>query len=288
MRFFKKDKKTEKALKPEPPKNEPVGITIKDIPVDNIIPNPNQPRKSFKTEQLEELAESIKIFGVISPIQVRKIDETSYELVSGERRLRAAKLAGLKTVPAIEMKIGEQDSAVIAIIENVQRENLTFFEEAESYRQLMKYYDMTQEEIAARLGKSQSFVANKIRLLKLSPQIVQKIKEAGLSERHARALIRVPDESIQSEVIDQIIKKDLNVKKTEALVEEIRDNVLTNNYEEKITREKKARVKSFINAQIYINTIKSAFKEIKQSRKDVSYEEKEKDDSVQIVITIPK
>ncbi|MBR0383108.1 MAG: nucleoid occlusion protein, partial [Eubacteriaceae bacterium] len=102
------------------------------------------------------------------------------------------------------------------------------------------------------------------------------------------ALIRVPDEDIQSDVIDQILKKDLNVKKTEALVEEIRNNVLTNNYDEKITREKKARVKSFINAQIYINTIKSAYKEIKQSRKDVSYQEKEKDDSIQIVITIPK
>lgn len=288
MRFFKKDKKTEKALEPEIKKSEAIGITIKDIPVDSIIPNPNQPRKSFKREQLEELAESIKIFGVISPIQVRKIDESAYELVSGERRLRAAKLADLKTIPAIEMSIGEKDSAVIAIIENVQREDLTFFEEAESYRQLMKYYEMTQEEIAGRLGKSQSFVANKIRLLKLSPKIVQKIKDAGLSERHARALIRVPDEDIQSDVIDQILKKDLNVKKTEALVEEIRNNVLTNNYDEKITREKKARVKSFINAQIYINTIKSAYKEIKQSRKDVSYQEKEKDDSIQIVITIPK
>ena len=288
MRFFKNNKKTEKALKPETKKSEPIGIIVKEIPVDIIIPNPNQPRKNFKKENLEELAESIKTFGVISPIQVRKIDEKAYELVSGERRLRAAKLAGLKTIPAIEISVGDKDSAIIAIIENVQREDLTFFEEAESYRQLMKYYNMTQEEIAKRLGKSQSFIANKIRLLRLSPMIVKKIKEAGLSERHARALIRVPDEAIQSEVIDQIVKKDLNVKKTETLVEEIRTNVLTNNYDEKITHEKKARVKSFINAQIYINTIKSAFKEITQSRKDVSYLEKENDDSVQIVITIPK
>lgn len=152
----------------------------------------------------------------------------------------------------------------------------------------MKYYGLTQDEVAKVLGKSQSFIANKIRLLKLDDNIIQMVKENNLSERHARALLRIPDEEIQKEVVTQIIKKDLNVKKTEDLVEKIRDNVLTNNYDEKITPEKKARVKSFINAQIYINTIKSAFKVVQDSRKTAQYKEIDKDDCVEIRITIPK
>lgn len=261
---------------------------IKEIPVDQIIPNPNQPRKIFKDEKLNELANSIKTFGVIQPIQVRQIDQDLYELVSGERRLRASKMAGKTMIPAMEMKMSDQDSAVLAIVENIQREDLNFFEEAESYRQLMKYYNMTQEQVASLLGKSQSFIANKIRLLKLDDKIILQVKEHQLSERHARALLRIPDQEIQQEVIDQIVKKDLNVKKTEHLVEKIRDEVLTNNYDEKITPEKKARVKSFINAQIYINTIKSAFKMVKENKKDAKYKETEKKNSIEITITIPK
>ncbi|MDD2413810.1 MAG: ParB/RepB/Spo0J family partition protein [Eubacteriaceae bacterium] len=261
---------------------------IKEIPVDQIIPNPNQPRKIFKDEKLNELANSIKTFGVIQPIQVRQIDQDLYELVSGERRLRASKMAGKTMIPAMEMKMSDQDSAVLAIVENIQREDLNFFEEAESYRQLMKYYNMTQEQVASLLGKSQSFIANKIRLLKLDDKIILQVKEHQLSERHARALLRIPDQEIQQEVIDQIVKKDLNVKKTEHLVEKIRDEVLTNNYDEKITPEKKARVKSFINAQIYINTIKSALKMVKENKKDAKYKETEKKNSIEITITIPK
>ncbi|WP_329886418.1 ParB/RepB/Spo0J family partition protein [Pseudoramibacter faecis] len=258
------------------------------IPVEQIIPNPNQPRKTFKDESLTELAESIRTFGVIQPIQVRKVDNKLYELVSGERRLRASKLAGMQEIPAMEVAVSDKDSAVIAIIENVQREDLSFFEEAESYRQLIKYYDMTQEQVATLIGKSQSFVANKIRLLKLDDRVIQAVKTNQLSERHARALLKIPDEAIQREVIDQIHKQDLNVKKTEALVEKVREEVMTNNYDEKITPGKKARVKSFINAQIYINTIKSAFKVVKENKRSAKYKETEKDDRIVITITIPK
>lgn len=256
--------------------------------MEQIIPNPNQPRKTFKDESLTELAESIRTFGVIQPIQVRKVDNELYELVSGERRLRASKLAGIQEIPAMEVTISDKDSAVIAIIENVQREDLSFFEEAESYRQLIKYYDMTQEQVAALIGKSQSFVANKIRLLKLDDRVIQAVKTNQLSERHARALLKIPDEAIQREVIEQIHKQDLNVKKTEALVEKVREEVMTNNYDEKITPGKKARVKSFINAQIYINTIKSAFKVVKENKRSAKYKETEKDDRIVITITIPK
>ncbi|MBM6967729.1 ParB/RepB/Spo0J family partition protein [Pseudoramibacter alactolyticus] len=277
-------RKKKKDLK-EKPKTQSAVILI---PVEQIIPNPNQPRKTFKDESLTELAESIRTFGVIQPIQVRKVDNELYELVSGERRLRASKLAGIQEIPAMEVTISDKDSAVIAIIENVQREDLSFFEEAESYRQLIKYYDMTQEQVAALIGKSQSFVANKIRLLKLDDRVIQAVKTNQLSERHARALLKIPDEAIQREVIEQIHKQDLNVKKTEALVEKVREEVMTNNYDEKITPGKKARVKSFINAQIYINTIKSAFKVVKENKRSAKYKETEKDDRIVITITIPK
>lgn len=261
---------------------------IENIPVEKILPNPNQPRKHFSDRAINELAESIKSYGVIQPIQVRKISDAYYELVSGERRLRASKVAMKETIPAIIVEMTDKDSAIIAIMENVQREDLSYFEEAESYRQLMEYYNLTQEQIAAVIGKSQSFVANKIRLLKLDDSIVHTLEESNLSERHARALLRIPDTELQTEVVRQIIKKDLNVKKTEELVEKIRKEVLTNNYDEKLTPEKKARVKSFINAQIYINTIKSAFKAVKESRNTAQYKEIEKEDCVEIKIIIPK
>ena len=145
-----------------------------------------------------------------------------------------------------------------------------------------------REFIAELLGKSQSFVANKIRLLKLDPSIIETLTENNLTERHARALLRIPDTELQEEVLKQVVKKDMTVKKTEELVEKIRKDVLTNNYDEKLTPEKKARVKSFINAQIYINTIKTAFKAVKESRNTAEYKEIEREDYVEIKIIIPK
>lgn len=262
--------------------------TIQEINISNIIPNPNQPRKRFQRETLEDLAESIKTFGVIQPIAVRRIKDDLYELVSGERRLRASEIAGMTTVPAILTEINDRDSAILAIVENVQRENLSYFEEAESYRQLMQYYGLTQEQIADKIGKSQSFIANKIRLLKLDQKVIARIIECGLSERHARALLRIPDSELQLKVIHQVEKKGLTVKKTEELVEKIRNDVMLNNYDEQITSEKKARVKSYINAKIYVNTIKSAFKTVQGLKKNAEYKEIVKDDYVEIRIKIPK
>lgn len=265
--------------------NDPI---IVKISIEKILPNPNQPRKHFNQETLDELAESIKSYGVISPIQVRNINNEFYELVAGERRLKASKIAGLKEIPAILVHINDKDSAVLSIIENIQRDNLTFFEEAISYKKLIEYYDMTQDQIAKALGKSQSFVANKIRLLRLPEEVIKSVSENKLSERHARALLRIPDEQLQKEVIDKVIKNDLNVRKTESLVDKIRNDVLTNNYEEALTPEKKARVKSFINAQIYVNTIKAAFKQVKDSRKTAEYKEIDRTEYIEIKIKIPK
>jgi len=261
---------------------------IEEIPVNNILPNPNQPRKHFNEKAIAELAESIKRYGVIQPITVRNINNEYYELVSGERRLRAARVADLKTIPVIVAKMSEEDSAIIAIMENVQREDLTCFEEAESYRQLMRYYHLTQENIAKILGKSQSFIANKIRLLKLDPEVIKVVQDKHLSERHARALLRVPDKALQLDILKKVSERDYTVKKTELLVEQVRNQALVNNFNEKLTPQKKARVKGFINVQIYVNTIRSAFKMIKDSRKECEYKEIEKDDYVEIQIKIPK
>ncbi len=263
-------------------------LIIQEIATNQILPNPNQPRKHFDRKALEDLADSIKNYGLISPIQVRKLKNDKYELVSGERRLRACQIAQLDKIPSIIVEVTDNDSAILAIMENIQREDLSYFEEARSFQQLIKFYNMTQEEIANSLGKSQSFIANKIRLLKLPDSIMELLEENNLSERHARALLRLPDEELQKEVIEEINKKDLTVRRTEELIERIRNTKLTNNYEETITKDKKARVKSFINAQIYINTIKRAFKEVKESRNDVEYKEVDKDDCVEIKIRIPK
>lgn len=265
--------------------NDPIIIKIS---LEKILPNPNQPRRIFNQETLEELSESIKTYGLISPIQVRDINGDLYELVSGERRLKASKLAGLEEIPAIVVRINDKDSAVLSIIENIQRDNLTFFEEAISYKKLMEHYSMTQEQIASALGKSQSFVANKIRLLRLPDNIIKTISESNLTERHARALLKIPDEQIQEEVLKKIISNDLNVRKTDSLIDQVKHDLMYNNYEEKLSPDKKARTKSFINARIYVNTIKNAFKEVKNSREAAEYKEVDKPEYIEIKIRIPK
>lgn len=190
------------------------------LPIDKIITNPYQPRKLFERNSLEELAGSIKSYGVLQPVSVRLINGCSYELVAGERRLRASKLAGLTNIPAIVINITDKDSAVIALIENLQRQDLHYLEEAEGFRNLMSDYSLTQEEMARRIGKSQSTVANKLRILKLPRQVQKLLLEHGLTERHARTLLRAPDTRVQMEILERVIKYDLTVKRTEELVED--------------------------------------------------------------------
>jgi len=191
------------------------------LSVESVIPNPYQPRKFFDKDSIEDLARSIREYGVMQPISVRLINGKSYELVAGERRLRASRLAGLTTIPAIVINIREQDSAMLAIIENIQRENLNFMEEAEGFANLLTDYNFTQEELARRLGKSQSTIANKVRLLKLPKSVTKLLIDAGLTERHARSLLRLSCEKTQLSVVQKIITYGLNVKKTEELVEKI-------------------------------------------------------------------
>jgi len=199
-------------------------ISIKEreviyLQLDKVQPNPYQPRRIFERTSLDELASSIKEYGVIQPISVRLINGHRYELVAGERRLRASKIAGLSTIPAIVVNISDQDSAVIALIENLQRKNLHYLEEAEGFQNLMQDYGFTQEEMAMRVGKNQSTIANKLRILRLSKEVQKLLLEHQLTERHARALLKLTDEYKQVEIITKIVKDGLTVRKTEELVE---------------------------------------------------------------------
>lgn len=261
---------------------------IQYIPLEYVKPNPYQPRTHFNESALQELAISIENYGVLQPINVRKFSETSYELIAGERRLRAAKLANLTKIPAIISEIADIDSAMLALIENLQRENLNFIEEAESFEQLIKFHGLTQEQIAKKIGKNQSTVANKLRLLKLKDNVKEIVVSNKLSERHARALLRLPEDELQIEALNKIIEKKLNVKKSEELIEKIRNEVLINNHDEKLKKTSRARIKSFINLRIYTNTLKNAFSEIKKTGIDATYEEKDYQDYLEVKVRIPK
>ena len=192
---------------------------LEQIDVDRIIPNPNQPRQAFDDESIQELAQSIRQVGLIQPLVVRRMDG-GYELVAGERRLRACKSIGMKKVYCIvQNDIFEEDSAMMALIENLQRENLHFLEEAQCYQTMLSTYNLKQEELAERLGKSQSSIANKLRVLKFSPAVKTAMIEAHLTERHARTLLRIRDESVQLELIGKVHERGLSVKDTEKLVD---------------------------------------------------------------------
>lgn len=253
------------------------------ISVNNIRPNPYQPRKVFFDKlMLDELANSIKEFGVMQPVSVRRINQEYFELIAGERRLRATKLAGLTEIPAIIIDVNDKDSAVIALIENLQRENLNYLEEAEGYYNLINDYDLTQEEVAKQVGKSQSTIANKLRILKLSDQVKKVLLDNHLSERHARALLKLPTEALQISILNKVIEQTLNVKKTEELIERTLNRMM----EQKKTN--KSTVKRYLkDIRIFTNTIKQAVDMIESSGVDVDYKVKEVDDAYEISIVIP-
>ena len=188
------------------------------LPVDSILPNPDQPRTLFSQPELEELADSIQSMGLLQPLTVRR-REGGWELVAGERRLRAAKLAGLREVPCLSIQTDGQSSSLLALVENLQRRDLDFWEEALALRKLIDTYHISQDEAARRLGKSQSAVANKLRLLKLDPAVLTILREGGCTERHARALLRLEDPAQQREAAQQVTERSLTVAQTESMVE---------------------------------------------------------------------
>ncbi|MEG0013133.1 MAG: nucleoid occlusion protein [Cellulosilyticaceae bacterium] len=259
-------------------------LTIQYIPVDLVRPNPYQPRKIFNQMALEELAASILTHGLMQPITVRIIGN-SYELIAGERRLKASKIAGLTEIPAVIAEVTTKDSAVLALIENLQRENLNFLEESEAYQAIMQDYGYTQQELAKTLGKNQSTVANKLRILKLSPLVKKKLVEYSLTERHARALLRLPSEEYQLEVVEKVGKQELNVKKTEQLIEQILVSLTEVKVEEK---KNNRRFKAFVrDIRLFTNTITQAVDMIQQSGIDAKYTMEQQDDGYEIKIKIP-
>lgn len=268
--------------KPEK-KDEVKNITY--VSIDSIRPNPYQPRKQFNKASLEELCESIKHYGVLQPINVRKISSNTFELVAGERRLRAAIMAGLKEIPTIIVNVDDNDSAVMALIENLQREDLSYMEEAEGYNNLIIEHGFTQEELAQKIGKSQSTIANKIRLLKLPPLVKKILSDNNLTERHARALLKLHDEQLQLKVLKHVCDKGLNVKKTEELVERAI---------EKFTREVKEKeperkvTKAIKDIRIFVNTIRQAIDIMKKSGVNAKAAQIDRGEYIEFVVRVPK
>jgi len=256
------------------------------IKLDNIRPNPYQPRRQFKKAALDELCESIKQYGVLQPINVRRMPNNSFELVAGERRLRAALMAGLSEIPAIIVNVDDNDSAVMALIENLQREDLDFMEEAESYNHLINEHGFTQEEIAAKIGKSQSTIANKIRLLKLSSLVKKILSDNNLTERHARALLKLHDEQIQLKVLRLVCEKGLNVKKTEELVERVIEKY-SKSKDMEIQRERKIS-RTIKDIRIFVNTVKQAIDLMKKSGVNARAAQIDRGEYVEFIVRIPK
>ncbi len=206
-----------------------------NIPIEKIVANKNQPRSHFDNQLLEELALSIKEHGIVQPIVVRALTDNMFEIIAGERRYRAGQIAGLTEIPAVLKSYDEKETPAIALIENIQREDLSAVEEAKAYKKLIIMHNLTQEELSKRLGKSQSTIANKLRLLQLAETTIEKIQTKVISERHGRALLVLKDDvDLQNQALYRIIKKKLNVKETEKIVKKL----LLNKDEEEIELEK--------------------------------------------------
>jgi ParB family chromosome partitioning protein len=250
-----------------------------NIPVGQISPNPYQPRREFGTD-IAELAESIKANGILQPLTVRAAGDGNYQLVAGERRLRAAKMAGFEEVPCILVNISDRNSAVMALVENIQRRDLGFFDEAEAIYRLIDIYGLTQEDAAIRLGKSQPTVANKLRLLRLSAEERAKITHYGLTERHARALLKLTGGDDRAEAIDNIRLKKLNVEQTERMI----DGML-------IARKETDRVRKasgiFKDVRLFVNTITHAVDVMRAAGINAEATQNKTDTYTEYIIKIP-
>ncbi|MBQ8296592.1 MAG: ParB/RepB/Spo0J family partition protein [Ruminococcus sp.] len=221
-----------------------------EVDINLIIPNPHQPRTEFYENDIAALAESIAQNGILQPLSVRRAGER-FELIAGERRLRAAKMCGFTVVPCIVHEISERHSAILALVENIQRQDLSFFDEAVAIEKLITYYGMTQEDAAAKLGKAQSTIANKLRLLRLSEDERELITRFNLTERHARALLKLGSSSERLTILEKVVKNNLNVERTERLIEDYLGK-------ERVKASYKKRSKVFQNVKMFVNTINKA------------------------------
>ncbi|MBQ8249601.1 MAG: ParB/RepB/Spo0J family partition protein [Clostridia bacterium] len=253
---------------------------------ERIFPNPNQPRRKFDDETIIRLADSIRRYGILQPLTVRRIESEGvfgslFEIVAGERRLRAAKLLGLQEIPCIILKVDSKKSAELAIIENIQRENLNLFEQASAIASLIDMYGLTQEEVARQLSTSQSFVANKLRILRLTVPEREKILKYGLTERHARALLRISSAEDRLRIIEYISVHSLNVAATEAYI----DRFLTENASARKPRSPRKIVLKDI--RIFYNSVDRAISVIKQAGIKVESERIDEENATVLTIRVP-
>ena len=273
-------------------------LIVQCIGVDKIVPNPQQPRRVFEQAALQELAESIANHGVIQPVTLRRVGGL-FELIAGERRLRATQMAGLKAIPAIVVDADDEESAVLALIENIQRENLSYMEEALGYLKLAQEYHMTQEEIAKLMGKTQSAVANKLRMLRLCGETKRILAEYGLTERHARALLRLSEEEQQVQTAKLIAVKGMNVRETEEYIENLLikqqevlpervlplSGTVKGEVKNRLTR---PRIKRFIrDIRLFTNTVNRAALYMKEAGVPVQVAENKNEGYYEMVIRVP-
>lgn len=248
------------------------------LSIDSIFPNPAQPRTIFHEEELSNLAESIRLNGLLQPVSVRKLENGTYELISGERRFKATRLLGQEKIKAIILDVDEQQSAILAMIENLQREDLNFFDEARGIFELIYRWKVTQEEAARKLGIAQSTLANKLRILRLSTEIQQIILENGLTERHARALLKIEDQNDQKRIVEEVVKKRLNVAQTEKLITEFQQPI----------QQKSKRLLIVKDLRIFLNTINRAIDTMKQAGILADVKQSNEGDYVEYTVRIPK
>lgn len=255
---------------------------VRMIKIDKIKVNPYQPRKTMEEIKLKELAQSIKTYGLLQPIIVTEI-EGEYQIVAGERRFLACQSLGWTEIPALVREYNESSVAAVALIENLQRENLNFIEEAFGYKRLIEEFNLTQEVLAQRLGKSQSTIANKLRLLRLPDNIKSLLQEEKLTERHARALLKLDSTKKQQDAVEIIVKMDLNVKEAEELVQQL-------NKDSKVAEDQKMHQRRVIirDLRIFLNTVRQAVSIIRKAGLEPLVEEKDMQDYWEIRIRLPK
>lgn len=250
------------------------------LPTDALHPNPHQPRRDFDERALRELSESIRRYGILQPLTVRRT-ENGYELIAGERRLRAAKLAGLREVPCLLARSSEEESALLALIENLQRRDLHYLEEAAAIAQLIAAYGLSQEQAAEKLGKSQSAIANKLRLLRLSPACTRLLRENGLSERHARALLRLTDEEDRVKALGTIAARGYNVAQSESYIEQ---------FLKVKQKTPPPRLPTYIikDVRIFLNTIRRSVDVMQRAGVKADVQREDTEDGILLTIRIPK
>lgn len=261
-------------------KGEYLSTRVQYIPLGRIRPNPQQPRRSFDEEGLAELAASIRSCGILQPLTVRRAGE-GYELVAGERRLRAARIAGLREVPCLVAQVGEEDSALLALMENLQRRDLDCWEEAQAIARLISRYGLSQEEAARRLGRAQPTVANKLRLLRLPEDVRALLRENGLTERHARALLRLQDPEVQRRAAGDMVRRGMNVAQAEAYVEKLLQSA-------QVTPPRGRSTYIIKDVRLFLNSVDRGLHLMRQAGVDAGWNRQDTDREILLTIRIPK